>query len=190
MARPISYDPEVALERAIDLFWSRGYQAVSVDDIVRATGLNRHSLYGRYQNKYGLLQAALTRYIRETLERLRLVLQQPGRPRERIERFLALRDPQRTDPFWSCVLQRGCFAVRILIELREEHPDIAEATRCGVQEITAMLEPIIREGQAAGEFRRDRSVEELVEVTLAGYLAPLLLTPSTHRSQAYLSALN
>ena len=35
MARPISYDPAAPLERAVDLFWTRGYQALSVDDIVR-----------------------------------------------------------------------------------------------------------------------------------------------------------
>ncbi|HYN64371.1 MAG TPA: helix-turn-helix domain-containing protein, partial [Candidatus Limnocylindrales bacterium] len=80
MARPISYDPDQALDRAMDLFWSRGYREVSVDDLVQSTGLNRHSLYGHYGSKYGLAREALRRYCDESLQRLHEVLSGSGTP--------------------------------------------------------------------------------------------------------------
>jgi len=190
MARPITYDPDDALTRAIDLFWKNGYQAVSVNDIVRATGLNRHSLYARYGNKYGLLQAALQRYCGETVERLRAPLVGPGTPRERIAKLMALRDPDCPDAFWQRMLRQGCFGFRTAAELREVHPEIEAAVSVFGRQLQGMLADLIREGQAAGEFRADRGADELAAVLTGGFMAPLILPPDAQRNRAFLAILN
>jgi len=190
MARPISYDPDAALARAIDIFWSRGYQAVSVRDLVRGTGLNRHSLYARYGNKYGLLQAALQRYCSETVERLRAPLVGPGTPRERVQHLMDLRNPDCPDAFWQRMLRQGCFGFRTAAELREVHPEIEAAVAVFGRQLESMLADIIREGQALGEFRKDRSAEELAAVLTGGFMAPLILPPDRQRNQAFLAILN
>jgi TetR/AcrR family transcriptional repressor of nem operon len=189
MARPISYDPDAAEERAIDLFWRCGYRAVSVDDLVRTTGLNRHSLYSRYGNKYGLLQAALKRYCDQTIERLRRPLEGPGSPRERIERLMSLRDPDCPDAYWQRMLKQGCFGFRTASELRHERPELDEQVEIFGRELEALLAKTIREGQEQGEFRRDRTAEELASVLTGGFMAPLILPPTHRRNRAFLSVL-
>src|SRR3984957_17978335 len=56
--RPRAFEPEIALAQAMDVFWSDGFAATSLDDISAATGLNRPSLYGAFGDKRSLyLQA-------------------------------------------------------------------------------------------------------------------------------------
>src|SRR5215475_5810980 len=49
--RPRAYQPEVALARALDVFWREGFAGTSLDDLSAATGMNRPSLYGAFGDK-------------------------------------------------------------------------------------------------------------------------------------------
>lgn len=60
--RPPAYDPELALDRALDVFWTAGYAATSLDDLVAATGMNRPSLYAAFGDKRRIYLKALGRY--------------------------------------------------------------------------------------------------------------------------------
>src|ERR1700720_4979751 len=62
MAGVKQFDRIEALDRAMAVFWSRGYEATSIDDLVRATGIGRGSLYGTFGDKRQLFLAALDRY--------------------------------------------------------------------------------------------------------------------------------
>ncbi|NUR84214.1 MAG: helix-turn-helix transcriptional regulator, partial [Nonomuraea sp.] len=62
MARTREFDTDAAVERAMDVFWSRGYAATSIQDLVEATGVGRGSLYAAFGSKEGLYEAALLRY--------------------------------------------------------------------------------------------------------------------------------
>ena len=63
MARPKEFDAEKVLATAADVFWRRGYEVVSIQDLEAATGLGRGSLYNAFGDKEGLFIAALDRYI-------------------------------------------------------------------------------------------------------------------------------
>src|ERR1700712_337188 len=60
--RPRSFDPDVALDAAITLFWTKGYDGVSLDDIGAAMGLARPSIYRAFGSKDQLFLKALSRY--------------------------------------------------------------------------------------------------------------------------------
>ena len=62
MPRTKEFDPEVALERAMELFWRRGYATTSVADLVAHLGVARASLYSTFGTKHDLYVAALERY--------------------------------------------------------------------------------------------------------------------------------
>ena len=62
MPRPKEFDPEQALDKAMRLFWRKGYEATSVQDLVDAMGINRFSLYDTFGDKHQLYLAALRRY--------------------------------------------------------------------------------------------------------------------------------
>ncbi len=190
MARPITYDPELALERAMELFWSRGYGAVSVDEVVKATGLNRHSLYARYGNKYGLLQAALQRYGAQAVGRIREILDGGATPRERLEALMELRDPERADPFWQQMMDRGCMAHRAATELRQKHPELEAGTRAFDAMFLGMITEVVHEGQESGQFRTDRSAEELASIFVGGFMVPLVISACETRNRAFVAMLS
>jgi len=194
MARPISYDPHLALERAMDLFWIRGYHAVSVAELVEYTGLNRHSMYARYGSKYGLLKGALHRYYGEIEQRMREILESPLSPRGRLEALFAMRKPDVEEPFWRRMLDRGCLAQRTLAELRDAHPELASSMAAYGERLRDLFVATVRAGQELGEFRTDRSADELGRIALSGF-ASSLLEPTSPDEQlekidAFLGTLN
>ncbi|MGJ5177323.1 TetR/AcrR family transcriptional regulator [Bradyrhizobium oligotrophicum] len=76
--RPRSFDVEAAVERAMGVFWSRGYHATALPDLLRATKLSRGSLYAAFGDKHSLFLLALDRYIADALTRMETELD-PGR---------------------------------------------------------------------------------------------------------------
>ena len=67
MPRPKQFDPDQALRRAMELFWEKGYEATSVQDLVDSMGINRFSLYGAFGSKHDLFIASLDRYSDEVV---------------------------------------------------------------------------------------------------------------------------
>ena len=62
MGRARAFDTDEALERAMTVFWTKGYEGASLADLTKAMGINRPSLYAAYGNKHELFRKALERY--------------------------------------------------------------------------------------------------------------------------------
>ncbi len=63
MPRKKQFDPERALQQAMELFWEKGFEATSIQDLLDRLGINRFSLYDTFQGKRELFEAALERYL-------------------------------------------------------------------------------------------------------------------------------
>ena len=187
MTRPTRTDHDVALEQVVDLFWTRGYHDVCVEDIVLHTGLNRHSLYGRYGNKMGLFRAALDRYLTRIHEALDMSLARRSSPTDALQRLLALRDPGLTDgSFWQSIQERGCFAARTAEELGPTHPEFKQAMNDLAEGLSERVKTILQEGQESGEFRNDRPARDLAAVVVCCFMAPLLWPGVADRTRSCL----
>ena len=62
MGRPREFDADAALEKAMRLFWAKGYEGTSVGDLTETLGISRPSLYAAFGDKQSLFRAALERY--------------------------------------------------------------------------------------------------------------------------------
>lgn len=62
MARPKEFDRDQVLDLAVEVFWRRGYEATSMNELVDALGIGRQSLYDTFGDKHSLFLAALDRY--------------------------------------------------------------------------------------------------------------------------------
>ena len=61
--RQRQFDERVALDAAMEVFWSNGYSSTSLSDVTDAMGINKPSLYAAFGNKEALFLRALNRYI-------------------------------------------------------------------------------------------------------------------------------
>jgi AcrR family transcriptional regulator len=106
--RPRAFDTDHALDRALNVFWSKGYEGASLPDLEQAMGINRPSLYAAFGNKESLFRRALERYQDHgPVAHLRDALNQPT-ARAVFEHVLAGAADQLTDPRNP----RGCLAVQ------------------------------------------------------------------------------
>ena len=106
--RPRAFDPERALDQAMDVFRKSGLAAVSLDDISAATGMNRPSLYGAFGDKRALYLETYRRY-RKRMRDDFAPLMKPAAPiRDKLRRILN----EALDFYLSGESgPRGCFTV-------------------------------------------------------------------------------
>jgi len=62
IGRPRGYDPDIALSAALGVFWDKGFQGTSLDDLTAATAMNRPSLYAAFGDKRAIYAKALAAY--------------------------------------------------------------------------------------------------------------------------------
>jgi len=85
--RPRAFDNEEALDRALKVFWTRGYEGASLNELTNALGINRPSLYAAFGNKEELFRKALARYLEGPVAYLREVMHETT-ARQVVEQFL------------------------------------------------------------------------------------------------------
>jgi TetR/AcrR family transcriptional repressor of nem operon len=123
MGRHKSFVPAEILDRAMQAFWLRGYEATSVDDLVAATGINRASLYGTFGDKAALFRACLDRYA-DVIVTPWLAAVTKGEP-DAVPRFLkALAAYSASDP-----KRQGCLMVNAAVETTTHDPEALAAIR-------------------------------------------------------------
>jgi AcrR family transcriptional regulator len=87
MGRPRSFDLDEALDRALQVFWRKGYEGASLSDLTRAVGVNRPSLYAAFGDKKALFRKALDRYLNGPAAYTQEALKEPT-ARAVVERLL------------------------------------------------------------------------------------------------------
>ena len=87
MARPRQFDETQVIENLMKVFWEKGYEATSMQDLVKASGLLKGSLYGAFGDKHALYMAALKHYDRTRIQAGIDMLAGEGSLRQKISRL-------------------------------------------------------------------------------------------------------
>lgn len=171
MGRKRSFDPEVALDQAMRLFWQRGYAETSVRDLVKATGLAHASLYGTFGDKEALFAAALRRYVELVWLRMEKDLRgaEPGLGAIRafFERIV--------QGAIDGVFLSGCFICNSATELGgKDHPAtgyIQEQLRSRAQ----LLDRSVAAAQEQGEIAAELSTEDVTDALMMTFVGAAVL---------------
>ncbi|WP_223654142.1 TetR/AcrR family transcriptional regulator [Hymenobacter psoromatis] len=150
MARPRAFDEAVALQKALDTFWHRGYSATSMEDLVAGTGLNRASLYATFGDKHQLFMRALRQYQQQAYQNLTALTADPDVPAlDHVRQILALT----AGLCFADEQQKGCFMVNTITELVPYDAEAHAVASQYQQFFETLLTTILSRGQQRGEVR-------------------------------------
>jgi TetR/AcrR family transcriptional repressor of nem operon len=148
MARTKEFDTDEVLNKAIDLFWDKGYNGCSMQDVVDGLGLSRSSIYETFGDKRQLFLEALKKYQREGIEALEKEINNAADIRQALTNVFESVLPESTDS----PLQKGCFMVNSAVELASQDPEIAGIVRVNRLEVEDILCKAIEKGQQSGQL--------------------------------------
>ena len=156
MARPREFDEGVVLDAAVLCFWSRGYEATSVKDLVTRTGITAASLYNAFGDKRAIYERALDRYVE-------------GSVASRIRRCEALAPREAIGAFFEEIVKRslgdrerkGCMLVNAALDVAPHDPDFRKIVTEVLADIEGFFLSCVKAGQGDGSITRSLPAETL-----------------------------
>lgn len=143
-----TFDVDVAIDRATEVFWEKGFESASLADLIKATGVNKGSFYNAFGSKKKLFTASLLKYERE-------------QRRDALAAFSALDNPVLAiDQLFSMLIEqsltdvkkKGCFLVNTALDLPNHDEDIQEAVKKGLKGTETFFEQQLALGIARNEI--------------------------------------
>lgn len=168
MGRPRTFDKAEVLALARDAFWAKGYEATSLDDLMRATGLGKGSLYAAFGDKHRLFLEVLEAYSAGRLERARAALCGEGgedRALARLHAFFRVEDSGHVPRTVAAV--RGCFLVNSTTEVASHDDAVRTLSRCAYGTLEDLLAETVARAVEEGDLPATTDSRELGRLLLA-----------------------
>ena len=163
MARPREFDTDVAIQSVADVFWSKGYEATSISDLEKATGLARPRLYAAFGSKQDMLYKSIDFYLSTEIERVLQMVEGGGIEGivDWFRRFGVVRErlPERA--------QMGCLMVNSMVEFGDTDTQVLARGNRYLGRVSEVFRTALETSAVRGELLGD--IEERVD------LATLLL---------------
>ncbi|MGB0522014.1 MAG: TetR/AcrR family transcriptional regulator [Flammeovirgaceae bacterium] len=156
MPRTKQFNESEVLDKALALFWRKGFNGTAISDLVSHLGINRASLYDTFGGKRELFMAALERYQTSTEAHLIQTLEQDRPVLEIIEQILASTIAA-TKEGEEC----GCFMMNCTTELASVDQEIAKIAAQNIDEKEELFFKLITKGQANGEISQKHHARAL-----------------------------
>ncbi len=157
MARTKEFQEEVVLDKAIALFWCKGFNAASAQDLVDCLGISRSSLYDTFGDKRSLFIAALKRYREQQATALIAMLASSSGIKKTIRDLFKYAISETL----QYKLHKGCFIVNSTIEVAPTDKDVAALVTRNMQYIEEAFYTAIKKGQALGEISESKDARAL-----------------------------
>ncbi|WP_417810739.1 TetR/AcrR family transcriptional regulator [Thalassospira alkalitolerans] len=157
MARPRAFNEQSVLDNAMNLFWSKGFEATSVQDLVDGTGLNRASMYASFGDKKALFLRVLNHYSQKIST-------------ARFEKLHDIDDGREaiTETFRNAARfgrnegrHKGCLMVNSGMELAPHDPETAAIAQAAFRRVEDMFANAIKRGINQGTISDTKNIRAL-----------------------------
>jgi TetR/AcrR family transcriptional regulator, transcriptional repressor for nem operon len=176
MPRPKAFDPNAALQLAVETFWTHGYGKTSLPTLMRETGVARQSLYDTFGDKRALYLEALRRYRDTNHAALRRILK-PGQPVR--EAFAKILLGIGSEPTTS--LRRGCMLLSANLERVANDREVEKLLQENQAAVIAIFRSALERAQSTGEIGSAANCEALARFlvsTIQGMRAMAQVQPN------------
>jgi len=157
MARTKDFDENEVLTKAIQLFWHKGYNGTSMQDLVDGLGISRSSLYDTYTDKHTLFIKALESYQNSGADKIQEISENSGSAKETIKKLLEFV----ADELLNDKQQKGCFMVNAEVEVAPHDTEVNSLVCKNDQQMEDVFFQVIKKGQDSGEIKNEQDARAL-----------------------------
>ena len=154
------FDPEDALEKAMHLFWAKGYSATGLKELLDTMGIGRKSLYDTFGNKRALYLKVIRRYSQTVVNEILRDLKDPKRPALENVRFVMSQIAAEN----SKPLSSGCLFGVSMAEFRTNDAEIAQILRDHMQRLEGAYFQAFTKAQTEGDLKPLTNVKNLAKL--------------------------
>ena len=159
------FDPEIALDKAMHLFWAKGYAATGLNELLATMEIGRKSLYDTFGNKRALYIEALRRYSQTVVSEIYRALNNPDRPALENVRAV-MRSVAATN---SKPLSPGCLLGVSMAQFRTDDAEMAGVLRNHMQAVERAYYKAFARAQADGELKPATNVRNLARLFMSAH---------------------
>jgi len=157
MARPREFDQELVLDKAMELFWTQGYERTSIQDLCEHLGIHRGSLYDTFGDKHELFLTCLDRFRQTSARKIFSILDEPGDPKEVLTRFF---EKVVDNSLNNAKQRRGCFMANTAMDAAFD-PNVASRVEAYCLDGENLFYNFLLRAQKAGKIKSAHNLREL-----------------------------
>lgn len=171
MARTVEFNETETIEKAMNVFWEKGYHATSMQDLVDAMQINRSSLYNTIGDKHCLFLKCVQSYADGVMEETRnKVAKEPSA-------LNAITNIIRDKEAWVVDCTKGCLGVKTIFEIAPEDEAVRNILSKNNEKYLAFLTDLVEKAIADGEMKADDPalIAEYIMTTFTGWKQAYIL---------------
>ena len=155
------FDAEVALTKAMEVFWAHGYEAASLSELLKHMGIGKKSLYDTFGNKQSLFLKSLEHYAQTTMREMRDRLLTEGSPLANLQQLLLEWQETHSQP-----RSHGCMFGTNIADFDTDDEAIAKAMRGYLRQVEDVFCTVLIRAQKAGEISSTLNPRDLARLLL------------------------
>lgn len=155
MARNIEFIPEEKIEKAMEVFWRKGYTATSLSDLTEAMQLNKSSLYNSFGDKHTLFKKCLENYGKLTDQDYSGALNKSNNALEKLYSII--------DTIVSLSIKRpnSCLGVKTAFELASDDKEVCAIIKAGNDKTIRRIKSLIEQAQSEGFIKSEKDADTM-----------------------------
>ena len=161
--RPLEFDPHLALQRALELFWCRGYEATSLQELLTTMGISKSSFYQAFGSKHELFERCLKAFRERQVDRMNTALEQAPSGKTFLRNMLlaAAREAASTE------YPKGCLIMNTATEFSGRDAVVADLVGEGARQFAGVFRSAIERAQTDGEIAPGKDAEILARYVVS-----------------------
>lgn len=157
MARNVEFDQHLAISKAMDVFWKKGYNGASMRELTEAMGINSSSLYNTIGDKHQLFVRCIKHYTESRMQAARKQLQQIASPLKAIEKFI------NASVYTITHESHSCLAIKTTFEVATGDVEVQEVIKADNQFTFQLLLTLVKKAIEKQEIRLTQDAEMLTD---------------------------